>query len=537
MKVTQRLLALVGLAVIGIFSVAVLATVQIGSVFKAANYGNENSVPSLLALYDIGEVIAQERVNTYRHLLPSDAAGLTTLDNELFQQRAAEEKNFKDYAPLISDDKEQSLFDQVKLVYTQYAQAQDEMLARLKEGNLKQAQDLTVSKIAPLGTDLRKALVAQIAYNASLAKEGSKAAINEKGRSMMLIIGITVAVSIVAVFIGLNIARGITKPLAEVVDVAGHVANGNLAIRVEVGRGRDEIAQLKSAIHKMVEQLRTTIGEVVQGSQRISSLAGELSTTAEQVASSTESQSTSTSSAAAAVEELTVSIDHVGVNSNDVSQRASEADKMAEAGNHELNEASRRVSEVADKVDGSAAQIQALSEQIQQIGSITTVIREVADQTNLLALNAAIEAARAGEQGRGFAVVADEVRKLAERTTTSVQEITGMIGAIQDGAESVVASMRESRDMVANIVEVAAAASKSMQDIRTATGVVQQSIGEVSSAMQEQRLASLDLANNVQSIAQMSEENAAAVESVAQSATTLMGVANGLQESVQRFRL
>ena len=211
------------------------------------------------------------------------------------------------------------------------------------------------------------------------------------------------------------------------------------------------------------------------------------------------------------------------------------SDELAASGSIQINNAAREIADVSQEVDSSAQKIQLLSEQVQQIGNITTVIREVADQTNLLALNAAIEAARAGEQGRGFAVVADEVRKLAERTTLSVREITEMIQTIQIGAVEAVGSMQNSRTRVNDIVGLATSTSGAMDDIRKSTKVVQQGIQAISEALKEQKAASNELASSVEVIAQMSEENATAVTSVASSAEQLMNVANSLKASIHRF--
>jgi methyl-accepting chemotaxis protein len=356
--------------------------------------------------------------------------------------------------------------------------------------------------------------------------------------SALLIAVFCITIVVIAGGVAFVVTRSITTPLQTAVDVADRVAAGDLTRHGGAGNeSDDEIGKLLTSLRKMRDELAQTIQSIVSDARRVTDSATQLSASAQQVAASTESQSQSTASAAAAVEQLTVSIDHVGTNADEASQRAIEAGKIAAAGGSEVNTATRHIGDVAVSVDNTAKDIQALSEQVQRIGSIATVIKEVADQTNLLALNAAIEAARAGEQGRGFAVVADEVRKLAERTTNSVQEITSMIGAIQVGADSAVTSMQKSRSVVTEVVSTAGTAAASMTGICSATDLVRESIGEISSALREQRSASTELSRSVETIAQMSEENSAAVGQVAQTASGLVSVSASLTSSVSRFRI
>lgn len=346
--------------------------------------------------------------------------------------------------------------------------------------------------------------------------------------------------TVMAVILGiaLFISGDLSSRLLAAKTLSARVAGGDLRSQNStVSASSDEVGQLLNSLEAMRSNLLRTVSEVIAGAQSVSSSASHLSSAAQQVATSSANQAQSTASAAAAVEELTVSIDHVASNADDAHRQAVEAGGLAASSGGEVQAASQEVTTVASSVDESALNIQELSERVQQIGNVTTVIREIAEQTNLLALNAAIEAARAGETGRGFAVVADEVRKLAERTTLSVQEISNMIGAVQQGASNAVASMQASKSMVSSVVSTAGRARDSMGSIQTAASSVGDAVASISDALREQRSASNELAKNVESIAQMSEENMAAVDSVAATAGSLAETSEKLQATIQYFKV
>ncbi len=353
-----------------------------------------------------------------------------------------------------------------------------------------------------------------------------------------IIVGVLVLSVLLGLLLSVWLANRFGRALGSAEMIAARIASGDLsAPRLEVEPDRDEVGALVHALLKMRTELADTIQTVVKEASLVASSAEQLSTAAQQVSTSTMAQSDSTASAAGAVEELTVSIDHVSNSSDQAKDEATEAGKIAAIGVADVDDATHQVLEVASSVERSTAQIQTLSEKVQAIGSIATVIKEIADQTNLLALNAAIEAARAGEQGRGFAVVADEVRQLAERTTASVQEIAGMISAIQSGTREAVSSMEHSRDMVGSVAETSKKASQAISSIQSATDVVLEAIGDIANALHEQRLTSVSLAQSVETVAQMSEENAAAVSSVAHTADNLVSVSSTLRQCVSHFKL
>jgi len=262
-----------------------------------------------------------------------------------------------------------------------------------------------------------------------------------------------------------------------------------------------------------------------------------MSTTSNQVATASHHQSESASDMAATVEEMTVSINHVGDRAQEANRLSSESGQLAISGEKVISQTVSDIQDIAATVHEAAELIHGLERHSQEISNVVAVIREVADQTNLLALNAAIEAARAGEQGRGFAVVADEVRKLAERTAVSTQEISRTINTIRTGASNAVTSMQGVVSKVTKGVESAQEANEAIRQIgegsRNAVGMVE----EITSAIREQATATNNIAMQVERIAQMSEESSAAAGNSAETAQDLDRLATDMQRIVSTYRL
>ncbi|WP_052942307.1 methyl-accepting chemotaxis protein [Chromobacterium violaceum] len=341
---------------------------------------------------------------------------------------------------------------------------------------------------------------------------------------------------VVLTALGLAIQTGIIGSLKEACRAMEKMGGGDLTGDIKA-QGRDEVADMMRSLADTQIRLRDTVGEIIRSAASVAATSEQLAASTEQVSASIGQQVNATSSAAASIEELTVSIDLCASNAGQANEQAAEAGQQAKAGNKDVQDSTTRVKRVNESVTSSADSLESLSDQAQQIGSIATVIKDVADQTNLLALNAAIEAARAGEQGRGFAVVADEVRKLAERTTSSAQEITNMIGKIQDGAREAVDGMRSSRQIVADVVVAAENASATISTVEERAAGVVSVINEIALAVGEQRQASTELAGRVEAIAQMSKENGIAVDVFSQATRELAMVAEKLQQTTLAFRM
>ena len=317
-------------------------------------------------------------------------------------------------------------------------------------------------------------------------------------------------------------------------EVTRRIAAGDLATPVHCAAG--DTTSLLANIGTMQETLRNMISSIIGNAERVSTAADQLLHASEEVADRARQQSDAASSMAASVEEMAVSIDQVKENAGEAHSISQETGAISEEGAAVIHNAATEMRKISDAVQSSSAIVEDLGKQSDQITSIVNTIKEIADQTNLLALNAAIEAARAGEQGRGFAVVADEVRKLAERTSLSTTEIGGMVSKIQNGTRSAVSSMQAGVTQVSNGVELANQAAESINRIRDGAARVTVVVNGISDSITEQSAAGNQIAHQLETIAQMSEESAIAVRHTADAARTLHSLSASLHETVARFR-
>jgi len=356
-------------------------------------------------------------------------------------------------------------------------------------------------------------------------------------RNMFVVFGVIGVVLLIG--ISTAIIRSLLGQLggepAYAAEITRRISDGDLTVNVQLQQGDN--SSLLANMRNMQEQLRNMVGQVLTNAGQLTDAAAHLASSAQQVSVSSQHQSEAASSMAATVEEMTVSFDHVSANAGEAHAIAKRAGDLSSEGGAVVHGAVEEMSKIAEAVNQSAQIIQTLGDHSSQISAIVRTIKDIADQTNLLALNAAIEAARAGEQGRGFAVVADEVRKLAERTTQSTQEISGMIDSIQNSTQSAIASMEEGRSRVDEGVAMACRAGESMDQIRDGAKQVVSEVNDITAALREQSAASNQVAQNVEKIAQMTEENSAAVGEIAHAARDMEHLAGQLQGAVSRFRV
>jgi methyl-accepting chemotaxis protein len=334
----------------------------------------------------------------------------------------------------------------------------------------------------------------------------------------------------------ITLTRSIVGPLKSVVETANTIASGDLTPRIDAD-GNDELTELNLAMQMMQRSLASTIDNIMTFSNNLTQSSSELNKIADDSSLTLVKQNDEVLQAASAINEMTIAIEDVAKNASATAEASNESSRIAHEGRELVKQTITQMDSMTRKFSNTAGTINGLAEQSRDIGKVLDVIRAVAEQTNLLALNAAIEAARAGEAGRGFAVVADEVRALAHRTQTSTQEIEQMIGHVHQGTTSAVEAMQESMKEANNVLKLAETAGEALDFIYQHVGQISERTIVIASAAEEQATVAREVDRNIVNISDLSSQSTQGARTTAQASEQLTRIATELNKTVQIFRV
>jgi len=471
-----------------------------------------------------------------RSLHSTEQTPFTTLRERVADARARMDGAAKALAEIALTEADKARLGRIEADRKAYLASLAAVLELAETGKIVQGEAAVHSALDPCFAALAGSVAELVASNRERvqASGAEQIGIIASARGTMITIGVLAVV--VGGLLAWWLTRTLTMPLSAALGAAQRISSGRLDGSIEP-HGADEVGQLLRALAVMQTDLRAMIGEVVQSAGDVSAAARRIATGSHRTIERAQAGTDATGSTATSVEEMSGSIAQVAEHAQEAAAIAGRSSELAREGEAIVRAASGEMNSIAESVQHGSRLVETLHCRSAQIGSIVRVIKDIADQTNLLALNAAIEAARAGEQGRGFAVVADEVRKLAERTGSATSEIGAMIEAIQRETRGVVETMQAGGDKVAQGVKLADEAAAALEKINAQTLDAVTSVNAIASATREQQAAGADIARNVERMARMAEESGVAIRESAASARQLEELASALQARVSRFTL
>ncbi len=472
----------------------------------------------------------------YRLLDAKDTATAEKMRQSINAELERAQKVYAIYRATPLEDDERAAGDQYDALMPAYMSASQNIFDLQQAGKLEDARNRLNALADGEFNKARGYLQIMIDSNKRQIKEGAEAADRLQSTSVfMLTAGIVIAF-VVAIMLGILITRMITGPLRSAIEVAQRIASGDLTQSVSSTRG-DEAGHLLNAIGTMQGNLKRTIQEISSASDQLASAAEELGAVTEESTRGLTRQNDEIQQAATAVNEMTAAVEEVARNAVSTSEESKSLATDAANGRGQVDNTVKGIGTMVSEITESTGSVTTLAGHVRDISKVLEVIRSIAEQTNLLALNAAIEAARAGEQGRGFAVVADEVRALAHRTQASTVEIEGMIGTVQSGADGAVAAMSKSLATATSTQELAQRAGSALEKITSGVGMINERNMVIASASEEQAQVAREVDRNLVNIQELSAQSAAGANQTSASSQELSRLATSFNTMVAQFKL
>lgn len=518
------------LVALGIFSY-----LQLNQLRQTEQLIENDLLPSIQTGDDLQIALLHARLESIRLLATSDAAGhgtalanLNAAKKQMDERTAFYRKNF------VSEPDDVIKFEQAAKLMKHYMEGLDQIVV-LDGTDHERAVLFANTEQAHRATAYQDELTALRDADDRQATQAGNAALAVYGKSVSVVFTVVLIALALTGLLATVLTRSITLPINASLAFAKRIAQNDLTGVIE-SHGSDEAAQLMRALDQMQINLRATIQHIAGSSSMLTNAAGNMNAITESANRTLQQQNSEIEQAATAVNQMSAAVDEVARNATSTSQAARQSTLAAAAGNQKVGETLEAMRTLTDRVELTSGQVQGLAGQAQDISKVLSVIRAIAEQTNLLALNAAIEAARAGEQGRGFAVVADEVRALAHKTQTSTREIELMISTIQAGTSEVVASMGSSTLEAHNTQRAADEAGVSLKAITESVQVIDDRNQQIATASEEQAAVAREVDRALVSIRNLAQQSSAGTQQTLDASNELSQLAISLNTMVARFR-
>ncbi len=492
--------------------------------------------PSVLALDEMNLSAARIRALTLRIHITQDAQSRSTDLATLDQAKSDLIRVEQTYTQFIESAEEQMAYDAFRSSMERYMTSQAQVMEAILAGNDAQVRQL----VGGVLSETADALTASMRVLMQLNKTGAANASTQSEEAYDSARYIVQAAIIVAILLTVALAflftRSVVVPLSKALGLAEDIAAGDLSCDV-TDDGQDEPAQLLAALATMRRSLRDTIQQIADSSSQLASASEELHAVTEDSTRGLHQQNNEIEQAATAVNQMTAAVEEVARNAVSTSEASRETDHTARQGQSQVGQTVESIGLLTQDISTTSEEIRRLADNVRNIGQVVTVIRTIAEQTNLLALNAAIEAARAGEQGRGFAVVADEVRALAHRTQQSTGEVEQMIDLIQKETEQAVQAMDTSMQRAGSTLGLAQSAGQALEEITRSIGAINERNLVIASASEQQAQVAREVDRNLVNIRDLSLQSSAGADQTTAASQELSSLAVGLNQLVTRFRL
>lgn len=513
-----------------------MALAKMSNMNDHQNETAENWLPSIMAVANLRYNMTLYRVYAMKALAETSPSEIAEAESRMIEAGKNVEKAIETYEKLISEPEEKTAFADLIQQKQKYMANAQTIVSYAKAGKIEEAHKILDGEQDQLAAVITKDLQELFGVNRKGAERSAVNADTAYTTSRTITI-ITIVVSLaLTALLSFFVTKSITTPISEALTVTERIAGGDLTKRID-SHGQDEPARLLAGLAVMQDSLRSTIHEIANSSTQLAAATEELSSVAEDATRTLHRQNDEIQQAATAITEMSAAVDEVARNATSTSEASNESASFAKEGRTRVQQTVSSIQAMTDEVVRTSQLVEGLADQSQNIGKVLDVIRAIAEQTNLLALNAAIEAARAGEAGRGFAVVADEVRALASRTHTSTQEIEEMIKNIQEGSSLAVSAMRSSADYTKHTLSEAQDAGKALEEIYSRSGLISDRNLLIATASEEQAAVAREVDRNIVTISDLSTQTAAGANQTSASANELARLATSLNNLISRFRV